>query len=215
MISLEKLRIGLRESLARGDYERRKVDPRIDAFASWVAAEPIPQADAERGVARLEALRARALVLTLYCSGLRARRQLRSSRRRCSRARNLAKRTSGVRATASGPSFSTRRRWQRSVSTSRCVDPPTIADGCSSRMATGAAQRSAEPMVGMGHPQEAGQRSRGRGPGVPGAAARTPHPRHPASLRAHGTQQWRQPVRRTGSARTCQPGNHQTHLRNI
>lgn len=37
-ISLEKLRIGLRESLTRGDYERRKVDPRIDAFVAWVAA---------------------------------------------------------------------------------------------------------------------------------------------------------------------------------
>jgi integrase len=70
-ISLEKLRIGLRESLARGDYERRKVDPRIDAFVAWVAALPIPRADGGRGTARLDALRARALVLTLYCSGMR------------------------------------------------------------------------------------------------------------------------------------------------
>jgi integrase len=69
-ISLEKLRIGLRESLARGDYERRKVDPRIDAFVAWVAARPIPQEGGRNG-ARLDALRARALVLTLYCSGLR------------------------------------------------------------------------------------------------------------------------------------------------
>src|SRR6266851_5225909 len=43
-ISLEKLRIGLRESLARGDYERRKVDPRIDAFVARVAARPVRQA---------------------------------------------------------------------------------------------------------------------------------------------------------------------------
>lgn len=70
-ISLEKLRIGLRESLARGDYERRKVDPRIDAFVAWVATQPLPPADGGRDTARLEALRARALVLTLYCSGLR------------------------------------------------------------------------------------------------------------------------------------------------
>ena len=70
-LSLEKLRLGLRESLARGDYLRRKVDPRIDAFVQWVAAQPLPPADGVRDAARLEALRARALVLTLYCSGLR------------------------------------------------------------------------------------------------------------------------------------------------
>ena len=69
-LSLEKLRLGLRESLARGDYLRRKVDPRIDAFVQWVAAQPLPS-DGGRRLARLEGLRARALVLTLYCSGLR------------------------------------------------------------------------------------------------------------------------------------------------
>jgi site-specific recombinase XerD len=47
------------------------VDPRIDAFVAWVAAQPIPPADAARNSAHLEALRARALILTLYCSGLR------------------------------------------------------------------------------------------------------------------------------------------------
>jgi hypothetical protein len=41
-VSLEKLRLGLREALARGDYLRRKVDPRIDAFVAWVAIQPIP-----------------------------------------------------------------------------------------------------------------------------------------------------------------------------
>jgi hypothetical protein len=41
-MSLEKLRIGLRESLARGDCQRRKVDPRIDAFVAWVAARALP-----------------------------------------------------------------------------------------------------------------------------------------------------------------------------
>jgi len=67
-VSLEKLRLGLREALARGDYLRRKVDPRIDDFIAWVAEQPIPPTDS---AAHLEALRARALVLTLYCSGLR------------------------------------------------------------------------------------------------------------------------------------------------
>ena len=38
---------------------------------SWVAARPLPPSDGARDTARLEALRARALVLTLYCSGLR------------------------------------------------------------------------------------------------------------------------------------------------
>ncbi|MDQ6669673.1 MAG: tyrosine-type recombinase/integrase [Chloroflexota bacterium] len=70
-LSLEKLRLGLRESLARGDYERRRLDPRIEAFVEWVSARPIPPEDSGRGNARLEALRARALVLTLYCSGIR------------------------------------------------------------------------------------------------------------------------------------------------
>jgi integrase len=70
-VSLEKLRLGLREALAHGDYLRRKVDPRIDAFVAWVASQPIPPPDGDRSNAQLGALRARALVLTLYCSGLR------------------------------------------------------------------------------------------------------------------------------------------------
>jgi hypothetical protein len=44
-VSLEKLRLGLREALAHGDYLRRKVDPRIDAFVARVAAQPVPAAD--------------------------------------------------------------------------------------------------------------------------------------------------------------------------
>jgi hypothetical protein len=70
-VSLEKLRLGLREALAHGDYLRRRVDPRINAFVAWVGAQPIPPADAARNSARLEALRARAVILTLYCSSLR------------------------------------------------------------------------------------------------------------------------------------------------
>jgi site-specific recombinase XerD len=53
-----------------GDYELRKVDPRIPAFVAWVAAQPLPEARGDK-TARLVALRARALILTLYCSGLR------------------------------------------------------------------------------------------------------------------------------------------------
>lgn len=71
-VSLEKLRLGLRETLARGDYPRREVDPPIDDFVAWIAPPPIPQADRMRNTAELEALRARALVLTFYCSGLRS-----------------------------------------------------------------------------------------------------------------------------------------------
>jgi integrase len=69
-ISVEQLRLGLRQSLSRGDYFRRKVDPRLDAFVAWVAARPIPPTS-DDNTARLIALRDRALVLTLYCSGLR------------------------------------------------------------------------------------------------------------------------------------------------
>jgi integrase len=70
-VSLEKLRLGLREALAHGDYLRRKVDPRIDAFVVWVAAQPTPPIDGFHNSAHLEALRARALILTLNRSGLR------------------------------------------------------------------------------------------------------------------------------------------------
>jgi integrase len=70
-VSLEKLRLELREALAHGDYLRRKVDPRIDAFVACVAAQPVPLADGTRNSASLDGLRARALILTLYCSGLR------------------------------------------------------------------------------------------------------------------------------------------------
>jgi hypothetical protein len=50
-LSLEKLRIGLRQSLSRGDYLRRKVDPRLDAFVAWVAARPIPSTSEDDGTA--------------------------------------------------------------------------------------------------------------------------------------------------------------------
>jgi integrase len=70
-ISLEKLRLGLRQSLSRGDYVRRKVDPRLDAFVAWVAERPIPPEQEGDNTARLVALRAKALVLTVYCSGVR------------------------------------------------------------------------------------------------------------------------------------------------
>jgi integrase len=68
-LSLERLRAGLRQALIRGDYERRRVDPRIDAFVAWVIAQPVPADDGT--TARLDALRARALVLTLYGTGVR------------------------------------------------------------------------------------------------------------------------------------------------
>ena len=55
----EKLRLGLRQSLSQGDYARRKLDPRIDAFVAWVAARPIPPESTDNA-ARLIALRDRA-----------------------------------------------------------------------------------------------------------------------------------------------------------
>jgi integrase len=70
-VSLERLRLGLREALAHGDYLRRKVDPRIDAFVAWLSALPVPPVGGPRYGARLDVLRGKALVLTLYCSGLR------------------------------------------------------------------------------------------------------------------------------------------------
>ena len=136
-LSLEKLRLGLRESLARGDYLRRKVDPRIDAFVQWVASQPLPASDGRRETARLEALRAQALVLTLYCSGLRREEVTALKQSRFLAALSLAKPTSAARVTASEPSFWTRRPWRPSPHMWTPAVPRTTGAGCSSRTAIG------------------------------------------------------------------------------
>lgn len=67
LANIEQNRASLRSHLHRGEYKRRVVNPQIDDFVAWVKDRPLP----DDAAARLEMLRAKALVLTLHCSGMR------------------------------------------------------------------------------------------------------------------------------------------------
>jgi integrase len=71
--SRETLRLALREALARGDCVSARTIRASTISSPGGSAQPVPPADDRRNSnsVHLEALRARALVLTLYCSGLR------------------------------------------------------------------------------------------------------------------------------------------------
>ncbi len=154
--SLEKLRLGLRESLSRGDYDRRKVDPRIDAFVRWVAEGPIPPLDSERRTATLDALRARALLLTLYCSGLRREEAAALESAEVLRGEQPGEADIRGKGDRARTIFWIRLRPRRSVSTSRHADQMTTGAGCSSRTATGGGAMIGSVRGPSGHRQAIG-----------------------------------------------------------
>jgi site-specific recombinase XerD len=67
----EQLRAGLQAVVARGGYRTPRVDQRLPLVVTYVLDLPLPAPDGRHDARRLELLRDRALLLTLYGTGLR------------------------------------------------------------------------------------------------------------------------------------------------
>lgn len=70
-VTYEQMRENVREVAGRGHYKSPRIDSRLPLLITHVLAQPIPPATKRKGIQRLEALRDRALMLTLFCTGMR------------------------------------------------------------------------------------------------------------------------------------------------
>lgn len=70
-LSYERMRAGLRELVGRVPYHTPRVDDAVALVVTYVNAVPLPPADREHHQKRLEVLRDRAILNTLYGTGMR------------------------------------------------------------------------------------------------------------------------------------------------
>src|ERR671923_223303 len=70
-VTYEQMRENVREVMGRGSYKSPRIDRRLPLLVTHVMETPIPTETERGGVKRLEALRDRALMLVLFCSGMR------------------------------------------------------------------------------------------------------------------------------------------------
>jgi site-specific recombinase XerD len=68
--SFEEVRANLQEVVGRVPYRTPRIDQRLPLVVSYVESLALP-AGADRGAARLELLRDKALIRTLFCTGMR------------------------------------------------------------------------------------------------------------------------------------------------
>jgi integrase len=68
---LEQLRAGLRQVVGRAPYPTPRIDPALPLLILAAEAIPLPPDAAENAPRRLELLRDRALLRTLFCTGMR------------------------------------------------------------------------------------------------------------------------------------------------
>lgn len=80
-VSYEQMRESLREALGRGTYKSPRIDRRIPLIVTYVNGLPVPDAAERKGQRRLEVLRDKALILTLFTSGMRREEVARLDRR--------------------------------------------------------------------------------------------------------------------------------------
>src|SRR5262249_25170854 len=69
--SFEAGKANPREGLGRGRSRPPRIDRRLPLVVTYVESVPVPPPGAERGPSRLELLRDRALIRTLFCTGIR------------------------------------------------------------------------------------------------------------------------------------------------
>ncbi|MCC6177855.1 MAG: tyrosine-type recombinase/integrase [Chloroflexi bacterium] len=79
-VTFEELRDNLREVMGRVPYRTPRIDPRLVLIVTHVDGLPLPPAERAGGGARLEVLRDRALVRTLFTTGMRREEVARLSR---------------------------------------------------------------------------------------------------------------------------------------
>lgn len=70
-VSFEELRDNVREVMGRVPYRTPRIDPRLVRIVTHVDGLPLPQDDRYGGAPRLELLRDRALIRTLFTTGMR------------------------------------------------------------------------------------------------------------------------------------------------
>jgi site-specific recombinase XerD len=70
-VSYEQMRESVREVMGRASYKTPRIDRRLPLLVTHVLSLPIPASAERGGVRRLELLRDQALLLTLFCSGMR------------------------------------------------------------------------------------------------------------------------------------------------
>jgi site-specific recombinase XerD len=70
-VTYEQMRENLRQVMGSGTYKTPRIDRRLPILVTHVLEQPLPPAAERAGARRLEVLRDRALVLTLFCTGMR------------------------------------------------------------------------------------------------------------------------------------------------
>lgn len=70
-LQFERMRDNLREVVGRIPYKTPRIDQRLPILVSYVNTLPLPDPAERHGQARLELLRDRALIRTLFCTGMR------------------------------------------------------------------------------------------------------------------------------------------------
>jgi site-specific recombinase XerD len=70
-VTYEQMRDNVQQVMGRSSYKTPRIDRRLPLLVTHVLNLPVPDARLRGGVRRLELLRDRALMLTLFCSGMR------------------------------------------------------------------------------------------------------------------------------------------------
>ena len=70
-VSYEQMRENVAEVMGRTTYKTPRIDRRLPTLVTYVLALPVPPVPERKGSKRLELLRDRALILTLFCTGMR------------------------------------------------------------------------------------------------------------------------------------------------
>jgi site-specific recombinase XerD len=70
-VTYEQMRENVAEVMGRATYKTPRIDRRLPTLVTYVMALPVPSPTERNGVKRLELLRDQALILTLFCTGMR------------------------------------------------------------------------------------------------------------------------------------------------
>ena len=70
-VSYEQMRENAREAMGRASYKTPRIDRRIPTIVTYVKSLPVPPPGERGGSRRLEILRDKALIQTLFCTGMR------------------------------------------------------------------------------------------------------------------------------------------------
>ena len=70
-VTYEQMRENVREAMGRSTYKTPRIDRRVPVIVTYVKSLPVPAPKERGGARRLEVLRDKALIQTLFCTGMR------------------------------------------------------------------------------------------------------------------------------------------------